>query len=309
MSRPLVSVGLPTCDRAHLLPAALDSLMAQTYPNLEIVISDNCSSDRTPEVCERYSSRHPWIRYSRQSDRVPAMDNFRAALELSSGTYFMWASDDDVWAPTFVEILVAGMESELELALLAAEAQYQLSDGSRLDFFPEGEYWYLPRHETAFDRALAVLRHNFGNLIYGLYRREALINAKGTILDRVSYVNEIPVFLRVAERGGIRVIPEVLFFKTTNLETYRAAAREYRHRPPGLDENRIKERQKNPVHQLYRATRYHLATFKDVALAVLETKFNAIEKARLLCLAATTLFAHLVKVGIVWPAQDLVDFK
>jgi glycosyltransferase involved in cell wall biosynthesis len=303
MSFPLVSVGLPTFNRADLLSRALESLVAQTYKNLEIVISDNSSSDQTPEVCEMYSSRYSWIRFRRQPTRVPPMLNFRTALELTSGRYFMWASDDDLWDSRFVEKLVAGLESDSSLALLSAEARYRLDDDTLLDFFPEGEFWYDPPPQTSFQRALSVLRHNFGNLIYGIYRREALMTPSGTVLDRMNYVNEIPLFLHIAEKGGIRVLPEVLFFKTTNMRTYLAAAREYRFRPDLVSRKGSHSKMKLGS-ELYRTTRYHVATLLDVARAISKTQFPLIQKLRLLSVAAVALLTHYVKVGFIWPVED-----
>ena len=105
MSAPLVSIGLPTYNRAGLLGESLATLVAQDYTNLEIVVSDNASTDQTRDVCESFSRRDPRIRYHRNPATIPAFENFRQALWLCRGEYFMWASDDDRWESAFVSTL------------------------------------------------------------------------------------------------------------------------------------------------------------------------------------------------------------
>jgi len=110
MTGPLVTIGVPTYNRANSLPRALDSLLSQTYNNLELIISDNASTDNTGEVVMRYARKDPRVRYIRKKENIGAMPNFLSLLPEAGGVYFMWASDDDLWDSKFVETLVAGLE-------------------------------------------------------------------------------------------------------------------------------------------------------------------------------------------------------
>lgn len=225
-SAPLVSIGVPTFNRAHLLERALHDLLGQTHRPIEIVITDNASDDETAAVCAKAGAGRGIIRYFRQTRAVPPPENFRTALRLSSGEYFMWAADDDGWDPTFVHALLDRLQQRPGAALVAAEARYQLADGTALPFLAEGGPWYGPSPRSVEQRLREVVRHNYGNLIYGLYRKRILIEHGRTVLDDWRSPNEIPVFLQVAARGGIEVLPEVLFRKTAPLSTYAAVARE-----------------------------------------------------------------------------------
>lgn len=309
---PLVSIGLPTVGRAEMISVALDSLLAQTHPNLEIVVSDNCSEDETSAVCRAYASRYPLVHYFRQSERVPVMVNFRSALAHSTGKYFMWASDDDRWEPGFVAMLVAELEADRSLALVAAEARYCLADGTLLDFFPEGTFWYAPPARSAFGRVRAVLSHNYGNLIYGLYRRDVLIDGDQTVLDSVRFINEIPIFLRVAAAGEVRVRPEVMFYKTTNRDTYGTARREY-----GLTSDQVAAtRPRAAIARVRRRLRsvkgladYHLATLLDISRALRLTNLSTGQKVWLTVVTAASLGGHFLKLSLVWPTQDATDSR
>jgi glycosyltransferase involved in cell wall biosynthesis len=90
---PLFSVVIPTRNRAHLLPFALESVFAQTFTDLEIVINDNCSDDETPEVVQRLADRR--IRYFRNTESIPLAQNWQAALDHAKGEYVIFLPDDD----------------------------------------------------------------------------------------------------------------------------------------------------------------------------------------------------------------------
>ncbi|HSD85048.1 MAG TPA: glycosyltransferase family A protein [Anaerolineae bacterium] len=101
-SLPLVTIGMPTYNRANgYLREALGSALAQTYPNLEIVVSDNGSTDNTESVVRSYAD--PRIRYYRQQPPVIPNDNFNFCLQQANGAYFLMLHDDDKIDPDFVE--------------------------------------------------------------------------------------------------------------------------------------------------------------------------------------------------------------
>lgn len=107
---PIVSVGLTTRNRATLLSNALDALLDQTFRNIEIIVSDNGSSDNTPDVVRYYMERDPRIFYFRQNGLIGGLDNLAFTVKKARGRYFMWACDDDWWDPRFIEVLVAVLE-------------------------------------------------------------------------------------------------------------------------------------------------------------------------------------------------------
>lgn len=116
-SGPLVTVGVPVRNGAETLARTLDSIVRQTYTNLEIIISDNQSSDGTEAICRQYAARDSRIRYIRQRAPLGVIDNFRAPVDASRGEFFLWAAHDDVRDDNYVETLLRGFARHPEASL------------------------------------------------------------------------------------------------------------------------------------------------------------------------------------------------
>ncbi|MEO5626963.1 MAG: glycosyltransferase family 2 protein [Dokdonella sp.] len=99
---PLVSIGMPVYNEARFIDASLTALRRQDYPNLEILICDNASTDDTVAICERHACADVRIRIERWSENRGAIANFQRSLDLAQGTYFMWASGHDLWTDNLV---------------------------------------------------------------------------------------------------------------------------------------------------------------------------------------------------------------
>ena len=99
---PTVCIGMPVYNGANYIHEALDSLLAQTFTDFELIISDNASTDGTQTICERYARRDSRIRYVRQSENKGAAANFSVVLDSAKTNFFMWAAFDDLWAPNYL---------------------------------------------------------------------------------------------------------------------------------------------------------------------------------------------------------------
>jgi glycosyltransferase involved in cell wall biosynthesis len=104
---PLVSIALCTYNGERFLPQQLDSLLAQTHANLEIVASDDGSSDATPSLLERYARADRRIRVVANAENLGFAGNFARALSLCRGEYIAPCDQDDVWSPDKIAALLA----------------------------------------------------------------------------------------------------------------------------------------------------------------------------------------------------------
>jgi glycosyltransferase involved in cell wall biosynthesis len=100
---PRVSIGLPVYNGDRFIEQAIDSILEQTLEDLELIISDNASTDRTQEMCQRYADKDDRVRYVRNRHNLGAAFNYNQTFHLSSGMYFKWAAHDDALRPEFLE--------------------------------------------------------------------------------------------------------------------------------------------------------------------------------------------------------------
>ena len=103
---PQVSIGMPVYNGETFIREALDSLLAQTFTNFELIISDNGSSDATEAICKEYAAKDVRIRYVRHGKNRGASANFWFVLNEAVGEYFMWAAADDRWDHEWISKLL-----------------------------------------------------------------------------------------------------------------------------------------------------------------------------------------------------------
>jgi glycosyltransferase involved in cell wall biosynthesis len=107
---PLVSIGLPVRNGENYLREALNSLLDQTYRNIEIIISDNASTDATEAIAKEYLRSDHRIRYFRQPCNIGPSGNYRFVLDKALGEYFMWAAHDDTFDNNWIQVLLTEIQ-------------------------------------------------------------------------------------------------------------------------------------------------------------------------------------------------------
>jgi len=114
--RPLVTVAIPTFNRADLVEQCVRSVMEQTYPNIEILVSDNASSDETLKRLAAIDDDR--LRVVTSPTNVGAIGNFNKCIDEAHGEYFVLAADDNFYRPRFVEKCVRLIEIEPDLPIV-----------------------------------------------------------------------------------------------------------------------------------------------------------------------------------------------
>jgi hypothetical protein len=171
---PRVSIGLPVYNGEQYLAEALDSILAQTYTDFEVVISDNCSTDRTQEICEHYATKDPRVVYHRSEQNLGGTWNFNRVVQLSQGELFRWAAHDDVIAPTYLERCVAALDAQPEAVLAHTRVEIIDENGDSAGVYHgppmrrEAEQVHIRFHDAA---TYAGRCH----LIFGVMRRADLL--------------------------------------------------------------------------------------------------------------------------------------
>jgi glycosyltransferase involved in cell wall biosynthesis len=122
--RPLVSIGIPTFNRAEMLKRSIESALNQDYENVEVLISDNASTDQTESFCNYYCEMDSRFKYFRQPRNRGPADNFSEVLKYSTGQFFMWLGDDDWIDPGYVSAGVQQLLDDPAMSLVSGVPQY-----------------------------------------------------------------------------------------------------------------------------------------------------------------------------------------
>lgn len=209
MGEPLVSIGVPVLNGERFLERALASLVAQDYGNLEIIISDNASTDRTRQICTWYARNDDRVVYRRNDYNVGAAANYNLVAERASGRYFKWAAHDDWIAPSFVRCCVRHLERDEGLVLCWSSMGVVDDTGEVFRLVTE----VLRGADScqASERFRCVLRdlRDPTGPVFGLMRLDVLRDTPGI---RNSPEPDRTLVAELSLRGRIRQIDDVLFF-------------------------------------------------------------------------------------------------
>lgn len=123
MATPLVSIAMPVYNGEKWLEEAISTLIRQSYDNVEIIIADDCSSDDSQKICEQYASKYSQITFIKNETNLGAQGNFQKILNLCSGKYVTFASQDDYWDENFISYLVEKLELNNSAVLAGSATQ------------------------------------------------------------------------------------------------------------------------------------------------------------------------------------------
>lgn len=137
LQEPLVSIVIPTYNRPDYLKQAINSAVKQTYRNIEIIVSDNCSLESPQKIVESFGDSR--IRFFRQAKNVGMFANQMYAFKMAQGKYVASLHDDDMWNEDFLEKLVPPLEENSD-AILAFCDQYIMDAQSKIDYAVTEEY-------------------------------------------------------------------------------------------------------------------------------------------------------------------------
>jgi glycosyltransferase involved in cell wall biosynthesis len=206
---PAVTVGIPTYNRSAGLQRALESVLGQSERDLEVIVSDNASTDETPQVIALAATHDERIRYLRHETNRGLTANFNAVLEAARGQYVMVLADDDWLEEDYVARCRAMLEADSRLALVCGSAVYHEPDGNT---FPGGDIDLLDSNPARrVRRYFATVTDNV--CIYGLIRR--------TLIDQVMpmrncLAGDWLLIARLAFLGAVRTDPDTHVHRSTD---------------------------------------------------------------------------------------------
>lgn len=240
---------MPVYNGEEFLGVAIDSLLAQTCGNFELVISDNASTDATESICRAYAAKDARIKYQRNTVNIGASENYNSVFRRSTAPYFKWASSNDYCAPEFLARCVEVLNANADTALVYPRTRlFRVTLDDAQDYQDSVDI----RDENAvvrFERMIAQLGLN--NIMNGVMRSAPL---KRTPLIKPFFASDCVLMAELALYGKIIEYPEFLFYRRMDEKTatkLKSAEEVLRHYDPEL---------KNPMlFQEWKAMREYFA--------------------------------------------------
>ncbi|MDX2256955.1 MAG: glycosyltransferase [Pseudanabaenaceae cyanobacterium bins.39] len=217
MNNSYVSIGMPVYNGAAYIRQAIDSLLAQTHQNFELIISDNGSNDETQEICRQYALQDKRIKFYVNEVNLGALSNFTKVLEIAQYDYFMWAAHDDIWESEYISALVSIMEKDAEVAIAFTmfdainESNQMIVEYPTILDIPSDDLYqrlakYIKQHE----------RLGKANPFYALMRKKYTKQAFATaypLLQKGVWASDMLFIFQMLSLGKFVVSPQKLFHK------------------------------------------------------------------------------------------------
>ena len=221
---PRVTIGIPVYNGETHLPAAVESLLGQTYSDFELIISDNCSTDGTEEIGRGYAARDSRVRYERHPRNIGIAGNYSSLVPRARGELFRWAAVDDMCRPEAIERCVTALDANPSAILAYTKAQFIDGVGApHKDFVRYEDGLHLVANRPS-DRFTDCLGHaGMCNPLYGVVRLETLRRTRGM----GNYIgSDIVLLAELTLYGTFLEIPERLFLRRIHGEALSSKSNE-----------------------------------------------------------------------------------
>lgn len=221
----MITLGLPVYNGQRYVAAAIESLLAQTWQDFELLISDNASTDNTVEICQSYARQDPRIRVFQHPQNRGAGWNFNFVVGQAQGTWFRWAACDDLIRPDYLAVCMQAANRNPQVVLINPDfvtidgegkpfddAQFLDSSGCYRERLSTSQF--AARREALMSRFPAVRYHYvlkhfvYCPEIFAVMRLDAL---KSTGLHRPYYGSDKMLLAEMALRGQLLDLPDPLF--------------------------------------------------------------------------------------------------
>jgi len=203
---PLVSVGLPVYNGENYIAEAIESVLAQTCEDLELIVQDNASTDRTAEICREFLARDSRVRYYRNPRNLGAAPNYNLAYSLARGRYFKWLAHDDRLLPGYLGAAIGALEARPDAVLCNSVVRYIDGEGKYIGLYDSGLGKADVRSPSRRFASMVLSSHSCVDF-FGVIRREAM---KRSLLHGSFHGADRAFLAQMAMRGAFIQLPEPL---------------------------------------------------------------------------------------------------
>lgn len=236
MTYPLVSICIPTYNGAQFIAEAMDSAVVQTYPSLEIIVSDDASTDGTLQIIETYKTRTsiPIHIYHHEPNGIGA--NWNYCIKKARGDYIKFLFQDDVLLPKCIEEMVNVLDKDQSISLVACKRKFIVEPSflnvetkswiktfgdlqSNLHLLERNGVQILSKHLFKMDAFFNSPLNKIGEPTAVLFRRD-LVNKIGFFREDIKQIMDFEFWYRILKTRHIAVLNKKLIkFRLHHLQT------------------------------------------------------------------------------------------
>ena len=225
---PKVTIGLPVYNGELSLSQSIDSVLKQSFTDFELIISDNASTDSTPEICKNFTQLDNRVVFIRHEKNRGPYWNFNFLLEKANGMYFVWLADDDYWHPDFLLENVNALDNHKNVVCSIGKVktfhklQENEIEGESIKYPKLIENYVISRRNQmisvtypvsgSYSKKVRQFLKNTGSnsRFYGLYRKEIL---QKCFIKRPFIAVENAIFLNLLSHGDLYEVNKVLLYR------------------------------------------------------------------------------------------------
>lgn len=232
--KPLVSIVLPTYNGKKYIRESIDSILEQTFHDWELIIVEDCSKDKTPQIVDEYAMMDSRINVIHNTSNQKLPESLNIGFRKAKGKYLTWTSDDNIFLPEALEVMVEALEQAIDSPMVCADMQYidecgNITGEPDIPFTPDS-IWLQDYVGACF-----------------MYRRQVLDRVGEYDTDKF-LVEDYDYWLRISdEMGDIRRIPQVLY----KYRRHSGSLTETRRRDVSYQRARLRIKYQDKIKQYY----------------------------------------------------------
>lgn len=217
----IITIGLPTYNGEKTIRRTIDSILSQTITNFELIISDDKSTDSTPEICHEYGKKDKRIKYIQKNKNKGWIENFRYLAKKSNTKYFVWISQDDYWDKQFIEKnlnfletnpKVVGSISNIELFGKNIK-NYEIEGRNESIEIKNSKHKIVRSIKGTYEQKIRnVVEFNWVVNFYSIFRTKDLQNC---LIDDDFISWDFGIILNIIKFGDLHILDEVLAYRDT----------------------------------------------------------------------------------------------
>ena len=217
----IITIGLPAYNGEKTIKRTIDSILSQTVTNFKLIISDDKSTDSTPQICREYEKKDKRVKYIQKNKNEGWIENFRSLAKKSDTKYFVWIANDDYWDKQFIEKNINILETNPEIVGSISDIKligqniknYEIEGKEESLEIKNSKYKIVRSIQGTYDEKIRnIVEFNWIVNFYSIFRTKEL---QISLIDDDFISWDFAIILNIIKFGDLHVLDEILGYRDT----------------------------------------------------------------------------------------------